>query len=155
MKAEHINPFIQASQNVIKSLCNVDIKFGKVSLRQDNHNYNHVMVFINLIGRLRGQVNFEMHTDTAKKIASTMMGGISVEFLDEISKSAISEMGNMIMGNACSIFSNSDIQLDITPPVFFMSENMAITNKESTIVIPMDITSIGTININVCVIDTM
>ena len=116
MKAEHINPFIGASQNVIKMLCNIDTKIGKIHLRSTNNCYNQVIIIIGLVGKIRGQVSFEMSLDTAKGIASTMMGGMPVDELDDISKSAISEMGNMIMGNASTLFAGNGISIDITPP---------------------------------------
>ena len=36
--------------------------------------------------------------------------------MDEFSMSAISELGNMILGNAATIFSTQGINIDITPP---------------------------------------
>jgi hypothetical protein len=41
--------------------------------------------------------------ETALSVASLMMGGMLVTELDDLSKSAISELGNMIMGNTATI----------------------------------------------------
>lgn len=149
MKAEHINPFIGASQSVIKMLCNIDTKIGKVHLRATDTFYNQVIIIIGLVGKIKGQVSFEMPIDTAKKIASVMMGGMPVDELDDISKSAISEMGNMIMGNACTLFASNGISIDITPPALITGENIDMLSKSATIVVPLELESIGFININI------
>jgi chemotaxis protein CheX len=72
-----------------------------------------------------------------------------VEELDEMSKSAISEMGNMIMGNTGSIFASKDINIDITPPSLLIGEKIEISNKVPTIVIPIELQGVGTLTINV------
>ena len=67
-----------------------------------------------------------------------MMMGMPVTEFDEMSKSAISEMSNMIMGNAATILYNRGINIDITPPSLLMGENMQITpSKMKTICIPL------------------
>lgn len=52
----------------------------------------------------------------ALQVASKMMMGMPVAELDSMATSAISELGNMIMGNAATIFSTKGIGIDITPP---------------------------------------
>ncbi|WP_372997506.1 chemotaxis protein CheX [Lutispora sp.] len=72
-----------------------------------------------------------------------------VEELNEISKSAISEMGNMIMGNASTILAERNINIDITPPSLLTGEQIEISSKVSTIVIPLEIEGIGAVSINI------
>jgi chemotaxis protein CheX len=151
---EYINPFIQASQSVIEMLCGIKAKLGKVYLRNSPFAVNQVVVMIGVIGKIKGQVCFELSADTAKKIASAMMGGMSVPELNEISKSAVSEMGNMIMGNASTVFSNRNINIDITPPSLLMGENIEMSNKAASIVVPLELEGFGTISINVAAEET-
>lgn len=149
MKAEHINPFIGASQNIIKILCNIDAKIGKVHSRTLTEPYNQLLIIIGLIGKIKGRVSFEMPTDTAKNIASIMMSGMPVEELDEISRSAICEMANMIMGNASTMFSNIGLSIDITPPTLITGEKIEMQSKVATIVVPLELETIGIINLNI------
>lgn len=69
-----------------------------------------------ITGQVKGQVLLDIKEQSAKNIASCMMMGMPVEELDSMALSAISELGNMIMGNAATIFSNSNLLVDITPP---------------------------------------
>lgn len=147
MKVEYINPFIEAAQSVTKTLCNVDTNLGKVHLKQSPFSVNQIVIMIGVVGKIKGQVCFELSNETAKKIASKMMGGMTITELDEISKSAISEMGNMIMGSASTIFANNTVYIDITPPTLLSGEKIEMSNKVPTIVVPLELESIGQINI--------
>lgn len=149
MKVEFINPFVEASKSIIGMICGSNVKLGKLSLRNSPYIVNQVVIMIGVIGRIRGQVCFELSVDAAKKIASSMMGGMPVNELDEISKSAVSELGNMIMGNAGTIFESNNISIDITPPSLLTGEKIEVSNKVATIVVPMTIEGIGDMFINV------
>lgn len=149
MKIEYINPFVEAAQSVLKSFCNIDVKLGKVYLKKSPFSINQIIIMIGLVGQIKGQVYFELPVETAKKIASTMMGGAPITELDEMSKSAVSEMGNMIMGNVSTIFASNSIKIDITPPSLLTGENIEISNKIPTIVVPLELQEFGIININI------
>ncbi len=74
-----------------------------------------LLLLLELQAFLRGQVILTMETETACYIASKMMMGMPVPELNDMAKSAVSEMSNMILGNAATIF-DENIALDITPP---------------------------------------
>lgn len=149
MKAEYINTFIEAAQSVMHMVCDVDTKIGKLHLRNSPYSVNQVIIMIGVIGKIKGQVWFELSNETARNIASIMMGGVPIPELDEISKSAVSEMGNMIMGNTSTLFANQSINIDITPPSLLTGEKIELSNRLSTIVVPLNLEGIGTVSINV------
>jgi len=149
MKVEYINPFIEASQDVFKTLLDKEAKIGKIFLKASPFSVGDMVILIGIVGEIRGQVFLELTFDTAEKIVSTMMDGITVTDIDEIGKSAIAEVGNMIMGNTCTIFSKKKISIDITPPTILTGDKINISNKIATIGIPLIIEDYGTININI------
>jgi len=106
---------------------------------------------IGVTGRIKGQVCFELSEEIAKKIASSMMGGMPITELDYISMSAVSEMGNMIMGNASMILANKAINIDITPPSLLTGENIEMLGKVPTIIAPLKLQGLGIINLNITV----
>jgi len=106
---------------------------------------------IGVTGRIKGQVCFELSEEIAKKIASSMMGGMPITELDYISMSAVSEMGNMIMGNASMILANKAIHIDITPPSLLTGENIEMLGKVPTIIAPLKLQGLGIINLNITV----
>ena len=149
MKVEYINPFITAAQSMVKTLCAVDAKLGKVFLKKSPYAVDQVIILIGVVGEIKGQVCFELSVETAKKIASIMMGGVPVMELDEISKSAVAELGNMIMGNAATIFESKNTGIDITPPSLLMGERIEISNEFPTISVPLELEGLGKLFINV------
>lgn len=154
MKVEYINPFIGAAESVIQMVCSINPKFSRPSLKPSPLVFKEVVIVIGVIGKIKGQIFFEMSEATARGIASIMMGGMQIDELDEISKSAISEIGNMIMGNASTMLANNSISIDITPPTLLAGDSIEMSNKSSTIVIPMELEGLGYINININVEET-
>lgn len=150
MNVDYINSFVEASQLVLKSIANLDISIGKVNLKKLSYSNNILVIMIGLIGELNGQVLFSMNETIACKIASAMMGGMPVAKLDEISKSAISEAVNMILGNTSSILFNRGKQINITPPSAAMGSDILISLTDiKNICVPLNIVSGGTIELNI------
>jgi len=138
MKIEYINPFIEASQIVLKQIASMEVKLGKVYLKTTPYRSEDIIIMVGLTGKLRGQANFTMSRQFGLKLASCMMMGMPLTEFDDISKSAIAELANMIMGNAATLLYNRGISIDITPPSMVLGENMQVSpNKMKTICIPL------------------
>ena len=140
MNVEYINPFIEASQQVFQMMTGIKPELGKVHLKNSPYKSDSVAVIVGLTGKMRGQVIISLSIQTAKAIASIMMGGMPVEELDDIAKSAISELGNMIMGNTATILFSRGIGIEITPPSLLMGEKIMITSSGmKTICVPLEL----------------
>jgi len=138
MNVECINPFIEASQFVLKSVAGLEIKLGKIFMKDSPYNSDCIIIIIGITGKIRGQVIFTLNKEVALKICSNMMGGMEVPIFDEIAKSAISEITNMILGNTATILFNRGIKIDITPPSLLMGDGMQISsNKMKTVCVPL------------------
>jgi chemotaxis protein CheX len=154
MNVEYINPFIEASQTVLKQIANIDAKLGKIFIKNSPYDSDSVVIIIGITGKIRGQVIFTMNKDVALKVASHMMFGMPVTELDEISKSAISELTNMILGNTATILYNRGIGFEITPPSLLLGESMQIsTNKLKTVCIPLQLSETEIFEIDVSIAD--
>lgn len=140
MNVEYINPFIEASQQVFQMVIGIKPNLGKVFLKQSPYSSDSVAVILGLTGKIRGQVIISLSINTAKSIASTMMGGMPVDTLDEMAKSAISELGNMIIGNTATILSTRGIGVEITPPSLLMGDNIVVSpTNMNTICVPLEL----------------
>jgi len=138
MKVEYINPFIQGTTNVLKNVCNEETTLGKIFLKNSPYTGETISIIIGVTGDIKGQVIFSLNIESACSIASKMMMGMPVEEMDELAKSAISELTNMILGNTATIFYNNGIMIDITPPSLIMGQNIQIsTTKTETVCIPL------------------
>lgn len=134
MKAEYINPFITASTSIINQTTGLNIKPGSVYVKNTPYKGDNVLVMIGLTGQITGNVVISFEMAAACNIASAMMMGMPVPELDDISKSAISELCNMIMGNAAIVFSQNGVIVDITPPTLLIGENMMLSVHKSVII---------------------
>ena len=77
------------------------------------------IIKLGVIGALTGEVVLNIARSTALEVVSKMMM-MPVQEIDEMGQSAISELGNMIAGNAATVFANSNILIDITPPSYYL-----------------------------------
>lgn len=134
MKAEYINPFIQASQKVIQETTGFAPTLGQVYVKKSPFKGHNVAILIGITGAIQGNVTISLNKSLVCKIVSMMMGGYPVPEVDEIAKSGIAELSNMILGNVASIFFQSDIEIDITPPTVLVGDNMEFSPTKSTII---------------------
>jgi chemotaxis protein CheX len=152
MNIEYINPFIEASQTVLQQVAGIEAKLGKVFLRSSPYKGEAVVIMVGITGKMRGQTIFTMSKQAAFRIASAMMFGMLVEELNEISKSALSELTNMILGNAATLLYNKGIGIEITPPSLLLGENLSISqSKMQTICIPLYLTDTEILEIDLSV----
>ncbi len=121
MKVEYINPFVQGAQNIINTVCGETPALGTLGLKQSPYICEPVSITIEIVGEIKGNVVFNMKEEVACHIASKMMFGMPIPSLDDMSKSAISELGNMISGNVATLIAAKGKIIDIRPPVFNMN----------------------------------
>ena len=118
MKADHVNPFIISVCKIIQDMCMLDLKIGKPNMTQGNYLGTSSIIKLGLVGQLQGEVLLNIEQPVALEIVSKMMMSPVTE-IDALGQSAISELGNMVAGNAATVFANSDILIDITPPTYY------------------------------------
>lgn len=152
MKVEFINPFIKATTDVLKTLTNLDFITGKPYIKASPYAAKDVIIIVGITGEIRGQAVITMDTEFAKKMASMMMMGMPVEELDELSKSALSELGNMVMGNSATLLFNNGINVDITPPSLMVGEKLSISSGSMrTVCVPLEAEGLGEIILDLSV----
>ena len=115
VNVDHINPFLMASTKILKDMCSIDAKMGKPYLKNPAFFDNTLLILIGFTGEIRGQAMIAFENAIACDIASKMIM-MPVTEMDDLAKSVIGELGNMIMGNTATIFSTKGIAIDITPP---------------------------------------
>jgi chemotaxis protein CheX len=149
MKAEFINPFTQATFDVLNMLGAFAPKIGKLGVKNTPIQSPGVSSIIGIIGDVKGQVIYSFNEETGKNIASTMMMGMPVDQFDEMAKSAVSELSNMISGNASTGISALGVTVDISPPSLITGSGVSISSHlPKMLVVPIETTA-GVIEIYV------
>ncbi|MDR3120787.1 MAG: chemotaxis protein CheX [Clostridiales bacterium] len=152
MNIEYINPFIEASQSVLKTAADMSVRLGKVYIRSAPFEAGTPLIEVGLIGKIHGTGQLSIPVELAKKIVSRMMGGMEVGVLDELAVSALSELANMIMGNTATILYNRGIGIDITTPkMTFGDGKKSLPPDTRTISVPLMIDGDGVMELNISV----
>lgn len=150
LNVDHINPFLLASTKVLKEMCFVDAKVGRPSISSPVFMENTLVILIGITGEIRGQVMITFEHNIACDIASRMIMQPVTE-MDDLSRSAISELGNMILGNTATIFSTKGIGIDITPPTVGTGTMSFTTSVAQNISVPLEYDGTKKIEINIAV----
>jgi len=150
MKAEYINPFLDAARNVIEQLIQIRPTTGQLQIKEVQFIDKYIWIEIGMTGQMNGNIVFGLHESVALKIVSAMMGGFVLTELDEMGHSAISELGNMISGNASTILFNQGVKVDITPPKVVQSA-AGHFNAKQALTVPLMMEGIGHLDIQVLV----
>lgn len=149
MDVKCILPFLESVKSVLEQFGVTDIKRGQLAKNDIMHVNQDVTAVVGVVGQIRGNIAYSMSEDTARRIVSTMMMGMPVEQLDEMGRSAIGEFANMVTGNASILFSNTGLEVDVTPPSIIFGKDMYfIISTVQTIKIDME-TSLGKIEVNI------
>ena len=93
---KHINPFLQSSISVVESVTKVKLTVGKPELTDFHLKELTYAIQVGIVGEMKGQVILAIEDDIAKEIASKMMFGMPVTELDEMSSSALNELGKEV-----------------------------------------------------------
>lgn len=123
MEHKYADIFIDAWNTVLESFSSKHILSTNVET-QSTVSIRDISVSIGLVGDVDGQIFMSMDAQTGKSIASEMLGGMEIIDVDEVVKSAVGELCNMVMGNACSSISLETANVDITTPTVFSEETL-------------------------------
>jgi len=150
VNVDHINPFIMAAAKIFKEMCFIDAKIGKPYIKNTSTFSDNLIIMIGFTGEMKGQAMIAFANEIACDVASKMIM-MPVTELDELAKSAIGELGNMIMGNTATIFSTKGIAIDITPPTIGNGTISFTTNYAQNISVPLTYEDNKVIEINIAI----
>jgi chemotaxis protein CheX len=149
LKAAYINPFLKAASYVFEQF-HLPCQIGNPSIKGSPFSGLDVLTVVGITGDIRGQMYLGGSMSSILNIVSAMMGGAPVSSLGSLEQSAISELANMICGNAMSFFSQEDISLDITPPTLIMGKQIEISAvKMRVLSIPIILNSNDQLQMNI------
>jgi len=151
MKVEFISPFIEASIQAMQELVQQTPQRGRLSARPQVFTTQQVNIVCGITGDIEGQVMFGMSVISADKIASVMLGTTVVTF-DQVAATAIADLGTRISNLSTERLQQQGYSCRITPPTIVKGSNVKISTLDiPALVIPLDISGIGEMEINLSV----
>ncbi|MFO7849443.1 MAG: chemotaxis protein CheX [Spirochaetia bacterium] len=150
MRVEYINPFVESAFNVLKEVLGQEIKRGELFLKSTSQSVLGVAAIVGLAGDVEGRVLFDMTKETALSVASDM-NGEKLEKMDDLAKATITELANMITGQAVTKLHELGFKFDLTPPAIITGTNMEVSDSGvEALIVPVELKE-GKIEINVAV----
>lgn len=154
MQAQYINPFVKTAVSTLKQFIpDIEIERGELEVSESPFEAGGTATYIGISGDLEGRVIYEMNRVTAVNIASAM-NDEDLPGMNELVRSTIQELGNIISGNATTQLRNAadGKRIDITPPSMIIGSETEITDSVSSkfLRVPLE-TNYGDIHINVAV----
>lgn len=154
MRVEYINPFVESAYNVLTEVLQTEVNRGELYLKSAAMPMLGVAAIIGLAGDVEGRVLFDMKLDTSIKVASQMLTSMEMEPVtefNEMARATITELANMITGQAVTKLHNLGFKFDLTPPAIFKGDNMEISDPDfEALIVPMEL-PMGRMEINVAV----
>ncbi|HQG42528.1 MAG TPA: chemotaxis protein CheX [Spirochaetota bacterium] len=132
INAEYVNPFLEAASAVFKQLLNVDLRRGKLVIKDVPQPSHDVAIIIGITGAVTGQVVFSMSLEMVGKIAKVLTPGLSDKDIANEWKDIVGEVANMITGNAMNLFAYSGKRVEMTTPTVIEGESFTITLIKQT-----------------------
>ncbi len=154
MRVEYINPFVESAYSVIREVLNVEVKRGELYLKSSSIPVLGVAAIVGLAGDVEGRVLFDMSRESALNVANDMLKSMDMDQIDSLNdmgRATITELANMITGQAVTKLHNLGFKFDLTPPAIFTGDNMEVSDPGvEALIVPMEIPQ-GKIEINVAI----
>ncbi len=152
IKVEFINPFIEATVTVFRTMLGLKLERGALYLKQGYQPQHEISGIIGLSGIARGTVLLGMNTDLAIEVTSILMQqrpeGVDSNVID-----AIGELANMIAGSAKTQLSH--LQMSISLPSVIAGKNHTISFPTGAVPIGIPFEStVGVLSLEVSLVNT-
>lgn len=145
-----MKPLLKSAIIIFESVSQLRLTAGEPAIADFPLEVPAYTVTIGFAGHMNGQVMFAMDTEHAKEIAGRMICDIPVVELDEIARSALEELANMIMGNMTIIYSTFGKRMDITTPVSSIGNPPIPDADVNTIYVPLLLDGTKYVELYIC-----
>ena len=149
MKAEYANVFIKSAVKVFQH--EIGIGLSRKSLTKKNAPLPSLPISIvfGVTGHIRGQVVYSMDESFAFEVAKAMIPNRLPNEVRKLVNSAVSEIANMITGQASIPLAGETNLIQLTPPAVFTGRDMKVDFLNIPTLALVMISEIGTLEINI------
>jgi chemotaxis protein CheX len=150
MDVKYVNPFINATLNVLETMASTKAEARQPYIKKDQTARGDVSGVIGLTGDASGTISVSFGKKSILSIVSNMLGEEMKELNEEI-KDAVGEIANMISGQARQELENMGRSLQAAIPTVIMGKDHSIGHmtRHPIIAIPFS-TPNGDFTIEVC-----
>jgi chemotaxis protein CheX len=148
VRAEFINPFVQAASEVLEAELGTRPERGSIGLHRSAYTSDEVTAVVAVTGEVAGMVLLAMTEEVARALVSKIMGQDFTTF-DALAQSGIAEIGNVITGRAAVLLAEAGFPSELAPPMLIVGRDTMISTLDvQRLVIPMA-TELGNVQVQV------
>lgn len=133
LRAEYVNPFLESVYSLCTTMLSSKVKRGQPGLSDGSKRAREVMALIGLSGAVRGTIGLSIPETTAMAMSGRLLM-TEVAAMDETVSDAISELVNIIAGNAKAKLSEQvGVTLDLTLPTVISGDEYRVYSPSKAI----------------------
>jgi chemotaxis protein CheX len=148
MKAEYANVFVHSAMNVFSHEIGVKLTRKSINKKASPVPNLPVAIVIGITGAIQGQVVYSMDANFAHNVTKAMIPNKLPTQLKKLTSSAVSEIANMITGQASIAMAGEDKLIHLTPPAVFTGKDMRVDFLSMPTLSLSFISEIGSFEIN-------
>lgn len=139
MDVKYINPFLEATVNVVKTMAFLELRPGKPFLKKGAMAQGDVSGIIGLTGEVAASLSVSFEFGLIAAIMKNMLGDEIDEINDEV-RDAVGEITNMISGDARRILQQQGLNLSASIPTIITGKGHTIKHiiEVAVVVIPFE-----------------
>ncbi len=153
MKVEYANIFIRSAVEVFQKEVHVHLSRKELARKASPMPSLPVSILLGVTGYIRGQVVYAMDQHFAYRVARAMLPSKPPADVRRLTNSAVSEVANMITGQATIALAGESETIHITPPAVLLSSDLEMDFLDVPTVALSLISEIGVLEINIALVD--
>jgi len=127
MKAEYINPFVEAVYELFSTMLGAEVTRKGLALSRQEQQPREVVALIGFSGAVKGTVALALPRETAKAMTSKILGEDDDSAEEQAVSDSIAELVNIVAGSAKAKLSTAVGQtLDLSLPVVLRGQDYQV-----------------------------
>ncbi len=154
MKAEFANIFIKSAVEVFRQEVGVQLTRKDLARKSAPVPGLPVSIILGITGAIKGQIVYAMGEDFAYSIARAMLPNKLPAEVRKLVNSAVSEIANIITGQASISLAGDNSLIYLTPPAVLMASNLTVDFLSIPTIALSLISEIGILEINIALTES-
>lgn len=135
-------------KEVLANLCQCEVKVNDPEPKDLSKTTEEITILLRISGKIQGKVFYMMNKKFGLELASNMIG-MPINEVDELGISALSEIGNIITGNAMTKLSEIGYYCEATTPQIIIGVEQPVKSLDPLGMVMKSETPIGDLYIGI------
>ena len=149
MRVEFANPFVTAAVQTFQKEIGVRLSRKELKLKDSPVPSQAISIIIGVTGAVRGQVVLSLDENVAMAVTKAMLPGKLPVELKKLINSAVSELANIITGQASILLAGDHGKIEITPPAIITGGALKMDFLNLQTICLSFLSEIGTLELNI------